>query len=369
MAKSYYYNVADDVQRYPEAWCVVAIGGRGTGKTYSALMDCYKNKRKFCFVKRTNDDVRLLCAGSGKMGRKFDDSVLDISPFKPINRDIGSDVHPFTIDNGLAGFWECSMDAEGNHTPEGKPIGYIISLNAVSKYSGFDMSEVDWMIFDEFVPRAWERVLRTEGDQMLDLYKTIARDREHRGRGPLKLVLLANAVNISSPAANILEVSDMIADMTLSGMEEVYLAERGILIHLIQTSTEFHNKETQTILYKAMGATSWGKMAFENDFAYNDFTSVGKVQMKNFRPVCSYIYKEQRVYIYQREGKFFFTFSKANNIPPDRIYNLKLENEQKRFYYDYVLDLWNECISGNVKFEKYSMYDLLVNYHKIFKLR
>ena len=365
---SYYYSVSDDIETYPDAWCIVAIGGRGTGKTYSALLDCLKNERKFCFVKRTNDDVKLLCAGSSKMGRKIDDSVIDISPFKPINRDTGSDVHPFSIDTGLAGFWKCTTDAEGNHLPVGQPIGYIISLNAVSKYSGFDMSEADWMIFDEFVPRAWERVLRTEGDQMMDLYKTISRDREHRGRGPLKLLLLANAVNITCPASNILEISDIIAAMTCTGMEYTYIADRGILVHKIKSNEDFMKKERETFLYKSMGATAWGRMAFENDFAYNDFSSVAKVQLKGFKPVCSYIYKEKNVYIYRKDGQYYFTRSRAN-LPPERYYDLKRENEQKRFYYDYVLDLMNECIDGNVKFEEYTMYDLLVNYTKTFRLR
>ena len=62
----YYYNVADDVSKYPDAWLICTVGGRNTGKTYGALKDCYVKKRTFIFGKRTIEDVDLLCAGSGK---------------------------------------------------------------------------------------------------------------------------------------------------------------------------------------------------------------------------------------------------------------------------------------------------------------
>lgn len=365
--KQYYYNVADDVAAYPDAWCIIAIGGRGTGKTYGALKDCYLNHRQFVFVKRTNDDVELLCAGAGRYGKKEEGSA-DISPFKPINRDLNTNVHPFTISKGLAGFWECEQNEDGDNVPKGESIGKILSLNAVSKYSGFDMSDADWMIFDEFVPRSWERVLRSEGDQMLDLYKTIARDREHRGRQPLKLILLANSVNISCPATNILEVSDAIAEAHLMGKEYHYIKDRGILIHIIRTSEEFHHKEEQTILYQAMNATAWGQMAFENNFAYNDFSAVKKLQLKNYRPIAAYIYKRKYVYVYQKDGNFYLCKSKAN-LPIQKIYDLQIERDQKRFYYDYAIDLQNSSIEGYVYFETYGMYELITNYHKIFVLR
>lgn len=363
-----YYSVADDVKAYPAAWCIVAVGGRKKGKTYGALRDCYENNRKFVFVKRTNDDVKLLCAGSGRVGVKTNEYAIDISPFKPLNRDYGWNVHIFEIDKGLAGFWKCEIDDDGAQRPVGEAIGYVISLNAVSKYSGFDMSDAEWLIFDEFIPRAWERVLRTEGDQLMDLYMTIARDREERGRPPLKMILLANAVSISPPAAAMLEITDTIADASISGKEYVYIEERGILIHLIRTAEEYKEEEKKSVVYKAMGDTAWGRMAYENDFAYNDFSNVGKMQLKGFRPVCGYKYKKDSVFVYQRDGKYYLCKSKAN-LQPDKTYDLNLENEQKRFYYDYALDLRNECINGNVRFESYTMYDLITNYHRIFQLR
>lgn len=368
MSKSYYYSIADDIAKYPDAWCYVVVGGRSTGKTYGALKDCYLNKRKFIFAKRTNKDVDLLCAGSGAIGTKRSQYGLDLSPFKSINRDLGCNVKAFKIKEGLGGFWECEEAEEEGETPTSEPIGTLISLNSVSKFAGFDMSESDWLIFDEFIPRPWEKVARKEGDQLLDLYKTVCRDREHRGKQPLKLICLANAVNVSNPVSNILEVTDHFAEMQVDGREYIYIEDRGIMLHMLKPSKDFEDKERKSAIYRAMGGTEWGAMAFENSFAYNDFTAVAKGQLKGFKPVCSYTYKHKDYYVYQRDGIYQLTYARFNDKNKPH-YNLAIENDQKRFYYEQALDLRNECINGNVRFEQYSMYDLIVNYHKIFIIR
>ena len=362
----YYYNVADDVEAHPDAWCIVAVGGRSTGKTYGDLKDCYEKDRRFVFGKRTIEDVNLLCAGSGNIGNKRNKFGADLSPFKSINRDLGINVKAFSIAPGLGGFWDCAPDDNGEMTPTFNPLGYIIALSAVSKYAGFDMSEAEWLTMDEFMPRAWERVNRKEGDQLMDLYKTISRDREHRGRDPLKLILLANAVNISSPITNTLNIVDDLAEMIAKNEETRYLEERGIFIRILHTNEEFEKKEKSTKLYKAMGDTQWGRMAFDNEFAYNDFTNVKTGQLKGFKPVCSICYKNKFYYVWMRDGFYYMNTSRHNS---PNAYDLSLENDQKRFYADYAIDLRAECINGRMKFESYTLYDLIVNYHQFFKLR
>ena len=49
-------------------------------------------------------------------------------------------------------------------------------------------------------------------------------------------------------------------------------------------------------------------------------------------------------------------------------YNLNRENDQKRFWYDFVQKLRTECINDRFIFQKYTHYDLIVNYKKIFNL-
>ena len=78
----YYYDIFEDMEKYPDAWCIVAVGGRKTGKTYGTLKGCYERKQKFVFSKRTNRDVDLICSGSGQplllwckpLGQRYRDS-------------------------------------------------------------------------------------------------------------------------------------------------------------------------------------------------------------------------------------------------------------------------------------------------------
>ena len=76
MIKKHFYDIADDLKEYPEAVFIFVIGGRNTGKTYSALKEEYSNGRIFGFVKRTNRDLATLCAGR-KIGQKMDDAQID----------------------------------------------------------------------------------------------------------------------------------------------------------------------------------------------------------------------------------------------------------------------------------------------------
>lgn len=361
MKNNYYYNIDNDIKKYPNAWVYIIIGGRNTGKTYSTLKSCVKNGRRFVFIKRTIEDVSLLCAGSGRIGNKVNEYGIDLSPFKSINRDTGTNIKAYSIKNGLGGFWTCNPENE----PEGLPIGYLLSLTAVQKFKGFDLSECDWLIFDEFIPQPWERVNRKEGEQLLDLYKTVSRDREHRNREPLKLICLANATSISNPVMNIFEITDVVADMQIKNTSIYYNEERGILVHMINDNNDFMEKEKESQIYKAMHDTTWGKMAFTNEFAYNDLTNVGKISLKNYKPVVSITYKSNDYYIYMKDGQYYMCTSKTDKC---KHYNLNLENDQKAFYIDYIIDFRNECIDGRFLFESYSMYDLIINYKKFFNV-
>ena len=361
MANSkYYYDIEDDLSEFINFWCYIVIGGRNTGKTYSCLKSCYQYKRKFVFIKRTMEDVSLLCGHKGDKEFRF-----DLSPFKSINRDIGSNVRAFEIKKGLGGFYNCIEDKDGHDVPAGPPIGYIIALSAVSKYKGFDLSDCDWIIFDEFIPQPWDRINRKEGEQLMDLYKTVSRDREHRGKPALKLICLANATKISNPVCNILEITNRLVDMQNARLSIFTDERRGIFVHQLFDNKEFMDKEKQSQIYKAMGDTEWGRMALNNEFGYDDFTAVHKSNLKGFRPYVGFIYKNKSYYIWVKDGIFYVTLARCKGV---RRYNLQIENERKSFYLNIVLDIQEASIDGRVMFEQYTLYDLIMNYREVFKL-
>ena len=353
-----YYDFADDLELFPEAVVYIVISSRGRGKTYSALKYAYLNKIPIMYLKRTNDDIAFIC--------REPISGMDTSPYYPINRDIHSDIRAKLIDNGVGGFWEYAKDEEGKVVPEGLPISYALSLNAIKRVKGFDASRCEWMILDEFIPQIGERVLRTEGELLLDLYMTVSRDREKRGKDHLKLILFANAEDISTPITNTLEVVDQIADLIASGHPHFYDQERKILIHRITEDEVPLTEKEKSGIYATMRGTTWAGKTFDADFTKNDFTNIGKNNLKGYRGYIELQYKNKKYYIYANDTAQYYVSRSPTKCSLK--YNLNRENEQKQFYYEHQIDLREAIIEDRVRFQSYTMYDLLINYKKIFNI-
>ena len=348
-----YYHFEKDIQDYPDAWCYVVWSARGKGKTYSALKYSFEEKIPIVYMKRTIEDVQLICS-SNAYG-------FDPSPYVPINRDCHYNIHARTIENGIGGFWQFNDENE----PEGLPVSYCLAESAIKKFKGFDFSRCDWIVFDEFIPQLGERISRKEGELLLDLYMTVARDRQKRGKKPLKLILFANAEEISTPITNTLEIVDIMADLNASGRTHFLDENRGILLHHI-TEAEFPlQEEEKTGIYEAMKGTAWGAKSFEGSFANNDFSNV---EFKSLKGMTPYIHIHAKmhdyyVYLHKNTGMYYMCTSRGSCMFE---YNLDKENDQKRFWIEHQAELRDACIEDKMKFQKYSMYDLIINFKKFY---
>ena len=350
-----YYHILTDLLLYPLAWLYAIWSKRGPGKTYSFLWLCYYCEIKFIYMKRTNQDVDLIL----KDVKSLD---FDPSPYKALKRDKHIEVIGVKIDEGFGAFYE--PDEEGQ--PK-KLLCYVLSFNKVQQYKGFDFSDVEFICFDEFIPQAGERLKRAEGTLLLDLYMTVSRDRLKRGRLALKLVMFANAEQISTPVTNELEIVDSMADLNASGQPLLYIENRKMLLHHITNEEVPISEEEKDGIYIGMQGTSWFEKSFNGGFANNDFTNVTKRSIKRCIPLVEVLHKTHNYFIYYNEekDKYYMCSIPAN---ARNYYNLNRENEQKKFYNDFVIDLCEACIEERFKFEKYSMYDLIINYRKFFNV-
>lgn len=359
----YYYDFKNDLERAPDAWCYIIFGGRNTGKTYSVLRYATDHNIKFVYAKRTKEDVKLLCAGGSKKAKDLGVSA-DFSPFVSLNRDFGWNIRSYMLNDDIGVF--CNADAENQPIKGKDPIGYIMALSCIAKYKGFDMSYCDWLIIDEFVPKIWERTSRAEGESILELYKTISRDREHRDRPALKMICLANADNASSPLTNVLEVTDDIVSMAAKKEAICYNEKRDIFLHRIIDNENFKEKEKQSRIYKSMAGTRWASMALENDFGYNDFSQVQKISLKHYRPLCKVKYKQTWYYIYLSDGgTYYFTNRRFNTASPE--YDLNLDADVRMFFYEYIVDLQEAACDHRCIFETYTLNRLVYEYRNYFK--
>lgn len=356
MNKRHYYNLADDVKAYPHCWCYVIYSGRNTGKTYSALKYMYDGKFNFGFVKRTNDDIDILCkADKGILNAK-----VNLSPWVPIMRDNPEiRVKTTKVMKGIGAFHNC--DEEGS--PYGDPIGYAFSLNAINDIKGFNY-DADFLIDDEFIPKPWERVNKKEGDQLLDLYKTLDRDRIHRGLPPTKLVCLANATQINNPVMSILDIVDLVA--SYDHLPDFAIEDRGIFIRKVHDAG-FTEVEERHPMYEALKETQWGQMALGGSFSYNDFSLVRDLSLKGASPYAALTYKKKNYYIYIKNGIYYATTSRFSK---DTVchYDLDRESERARYWLDIGFGLRIAAIDGRMYFKTYTLYDVIFNFRKLFSL-
>lgn len=358
----YYYDFRRDFERYPELFGYIIYGGRNTGKTYSVLRKCVEDNEPFAFCKNTMADIKLLCTADSKKVRDLGIKA-DTSPFVSLNRDFGWNIKPFILNEYMGAF--CHCDKEGMPVRGKDPVGYMLSLAAVSKYKGFDMSYIKWMILDEFVKKLWDIQRKGEGDSIMELYKTISRDREHRGDPCLKLVALANADNCSSPLTDTLEVTDQVVSMSLKQNAELYLPEREIFLHKIRTSPEFMKKEREAKIYKAMKGTRWAAMALDNDFSYNDFSQINKINLKHCQPLLSFKYKQVTYYCYTSQDGIVVLTTKQFNAKLQH-FDLNLQSDIRKFFYDYVVDLQEAAMEHRIVFENFTLSQLIYDYKKLF---
>lgn len=351
-----YYHFRKDLQDYPKAGIYVVWSRRGPGKTYSFLRYCVDEDKFFIYMKRTNEDVDLICTGS-----ENPDLKVDMDPFVPLNRDFGWNIKPKLIKKGIGAFYECNDDGE----PVGAPIGMILSLARIKSIKGADFSRAEFICLDEFIPQSFEIVRRKEGEGLLDVYMTVIRDKVKRG-GSLKLVLFANAEEISTPVTNAFEIVDDMAELAFRKESHFYNRDRRILLHHItQSEIPLNEDELDSDIFVAMKGTAWAQKALFGDFANNDFSNIKKMSLKNMRCLHRIFYKNKHYYIYMRpsDGMYYMTTQRGSYLYE---WDLNKENHQKLFWIEHAQELRVECIEDHMKFEKYSMYDLIMNYKKFF---
>ena len=85
---------------------------------------------------------------------------------------------------------------------------------------------------------------------------------------------------------------------------------------------------------------------------------------------CLYHLKYRRkndayIYINNKDGTYYMTSRSGKAILE---FDLDRENQQKKFYLNHVIQLREACINDMMAFEKYSYYDLIINYTKFYDL-
>lgn len=250
---------------------IVITGGRGTGKTYSALEQVIESGKKFIFLRRTESQCQTI-------------SDNDFNVFNPLNRDRGWNIGVFRVNRQTMGYYRYTVDEDGKKVKEGDPLGFLCALSTLSNKRGFDASEIDIVIFDEFCPEPHERPLKREAEAFFNAYETINRNRELQGRKPLQALLLANSNDLSSAILVEMNLVPVIDKLRKSG-KQIWSNQS---ITMIRLQSPISKQKAGTALYKMLGNRGdFVNMSINNDFTTDYTELIAARPLIEYRPVCS----------------------------------------------------------------------------------
>lgn len=319
---------------YPFVFCV---GGRATGKTYTTLKVTIEDGLQYIYMRRTQAQCDLI-------------SIDDFSPIKPLNNDLGWNIHTNSISKYNAGFYRCD---QGDH-PTGAPIGYTAALSTFSNIRGFDASNVERIIYDEFIPEPHERPLKAEAEALLNCYETCSRNREAKGRDPLQLVCLANSNNLANPIFLGLDLVTPVDRMQRQGREIWTDDKRGIMVVSLLLSP-ISAKKRDTAVYRMAGDNAFTRMSLSNSFADRDEVEPRRRPLSELTPIVSV--GELCFYRHKSDGRYYASAKRSGNpphFPADRAGLPKFMRQ-----YPVIMSAYLE---GVLDFESFNCYALFTNY-------
>lgn len=298
---------------------IFVYGGRGIGKSYGALQYVLKNKRKFLFVRRTQSQIDLV-------------AKPEFSPFKAVMVDMGLDVQTKSITKYNAGFY---LDNE--------LIGYAAALSTISNIRGFDASDVELIIYDEFIPEKHERPIREEGAAFLNMVETVGRNRELKGGKPLQVICLANSNDLGNPIFMELNLIKIVEKMKARKRAYYINKDRGILLVSLDESP-ISKKKKETSLYKLTSGSDFEKMALQNEFV-DDSIAINKSRnLKEFVPYVKIA--DCCIYKHKSDNRFYMSEHTSGSPPEFTTASADLERFRRKYYF-----LWNAYLERRIEFE------------------
>lgn len=265
---------------------IIVIGARGCGKTYGALKYVMDSGIRFMYMRRTKTIMDIIT------DKRF-------SPFKKLNEDLHRDIQP-EVSKGYGLY----IDKDSGET-----IGYAAALSTIANLRGFDGSDIELLIYDEFIPEPTEVVRFNEFSAFVNAYETINRNRELTGAPPLKAVLMSNSDLLYSSIVTGLGIADHLVEMQEEGIEVLEHSPDVLLIR--PDNPTFHEEKAKTALYRVTAGSEFSEMALNNQFTVEDRSRIRELPIREYNIVCTY--KEICIYKHKSNGTWYVTREKSGS--------------------------------------------------------
>lgn len=302
-----WYKIPDNNKLRPFTFIV---GGRGIGKTYNSIERALTEyKGKFLYLRNTKEQLQESCGAFG-------------NPFKKWAQDHDKDI-VMRLEKSHSVVYETI--AEGVKS-EINIIGFGANLSTFENLRGVDLSNVEFIIFDEFIEN--RTLTFDQFKAFLQMYETVNRNRELMGQEPVKVVLLSNAQRLGNPILRGFNLIPVIENMQKTGQRSY--ANGSIRIEL--PFSEVSEAKRGTALYAAVNGSGYSKEALDNNFVNDSFTGIKTVNLMEYTPVVCI----DEIYIYRHKSNTMYYAcatpanvkkyrSKDNYIIFYRLYGLRLK--------------------------------------------
>jgi len=321
---------------------IIALGGRGTGKTYGALLDTVNGHYgKIVYIRRNDTQLSAV-------------KLPELNPFKRINADTGSNLMFAPMGKLTAGIYH-GEDVDGVVKPVGAPVGIGVALSVFSNIRGVDGMDYQTVIFDEFIKEPHERPIKNEDQAFLNMYETLNRNREMPplNMPPLKCLLLANSNDLRSPILDALGLVDILDRMLQKGQEYKSVRNGMLSIYLYQDSP-ISRAKAKTALYQVANNADFSQMALQNQFSKANYEYVKSCPLKEYHPLCTI--GDVTVYEHNRDSGLYYVI---DGIKSDVVYttypvDLRAFRQDYFFLYEALLDksLYYSSASVKIRFER-----------------
>lgn len=310
------------------------FGGRGIGKTYSAMDMCRKvgtgeldldksgKKSKFLYLRRTGVEAKC-CA------------IPRMNPFKTYNAREGYSIcADYNSDVGSGNFYLNEEDKD--------PIGYVAALSTFANLRGVDFIDVTFILYDECIPENKNKhPLKDEGFLLLNMLETINRNRALEGLGEVVLCMLSNSIDLGSPFLSQLRITPILNNMIFRHQGKYTDKTRSLHIEQYEDHPVAKLKEEKSIVYKFAKGTGFTERSLSGRFIDNDLSLVRKFDLKEFIPFLTV--ENITVYQHKSEEELWY-ISKV--VTPAK-YTLKAFERDKLkaiFYWKYKLLVLNRVV-------------------------
>lgn len=301
----------------------VIVSARGVGKTYGCLEWIKKEDKKFALLRLTDKESQFCANPAG-------------NPFKALNRDHDWTVEVKRINQYMYGFYE---NKESNDY-----LGLLLSLSTFSRIRGADLSDIEYEIIDEFIPETIVKKISGMGEAVLQSYETINRNRELQGHKPLKLIMMANALNINNEILIKFGLVSILQKMKKKNLEIYRDTDRGITV-IFPQSTPISEMKRDTALYRI--SERFNKMALDNQFREYYELNIGSRRIHDYKLITGF----DNIYFYKSkaDGSHYVTsFLDKKQKLQDYYGNTDFEIIQFRKKYWYYIDAY---YNNRIKFE------------------